>query len=101
MFFGCLLVCYKPLANLCAEVCGRAVRVNTSERFTAVLWPRSDTLLGLQPCNVSQLTFWLVVSWPATSTYVFPDPHAKQLSKIMQPFLTKVVEGGDVYNQGK
>ena len=33
--------------------------------------------------------------------HVFPDPHAKQLSKIMQPFLTKVVEGGDVYNQGK
>ena len=36
-----------------------------------------------------------------TPLHVFPDPHAKQLAKIMQPFLTKVVEGGDVYNQGK
>ena len=33
--------------------------------------------------------------------HVFPDPHSKQLATIMQPFLTKVVEGGDVYNQGK
>ena len=33
--------------------------------------------------------------------HVFPDPHSKQLATIMQPFLTKVVEGGDVYNRGK
>ena len=33
--------------------------------------------------------------------HVFPDPHSKRLATIMQPFLTKVVEGGDVYNQGK
>ena len=32
---------------------------------------------------------------------VFPDPHSKQTATIMRPFLTKVVEGGDVYNQGK
>ena len=28
-------------------------------------------------------------------------PHAKQLATIMRPFLTKVVEGGDVYNRGE
>ncbi len=33
--------------------------------------------------------------------HVFPDPHSKRLATIMQPFLTKVVEGGDVYNRGK
>ena len=32
---------------------------------------------------------------------VFPDPHSKQTATIMRPFLVKVVEGGDVYNQGK
>ena len=32
--------------------------------------------------------------------HVFPDPHSKRLATIMQPFLTKVVEGGDVYNKG-
>ena len=32
--------------------------------------------------------------------HVFPDPHSKRLATIMQPFLTKVVEGGDVYNRG-
>ena len=36
-----------------------------------------------------------------TPLHVFPDPHSKQLATIMRPFLTKVVEGGDVYNQGK
>ena len=36
-----------------------------------------------------------------TPLHVFPDPHAKRLATIMRPFLTKVVEGGDVYNQGK
>ena len=36
-----------------------------------------------------------------TPLHVFPDPHSKQLATIMQPFLTKVVEGRDVYNQGK
>ncbi len=36
-----------------------------------------------------------------TPLHVFPDLHSKQLATIMQPFLTKVVEGGDVYNQGK
>jgi hypothetical protein len=36
-----------------------------------------------------------------TRLHVFPDPHSKRLATIMQPFLTKVVEGGDVYNQGK
>ena len=35
-----------------------------------------------------------------TPLHVFPDPHSKQLATIMRPFLTKVVEGGDVYNQG-
>ena len=36
-----------------------------------------------------------------TPLHVFPDPHSKQLATIMQPFLTKVVEGGDVYNRGE
>ena len=36
-----------------------------------------------------------------TPLHVFPDPHSKQLATIMRPFLTKVVEGGDVYNRGK
>ena len=36
-----------------------------------------------------------------TRLHVFPDPHAKQLATIMRPFLTKVVEGGDVYNRGE
>ena len=36
-----------------------------------------------------------------TPLHVFPDPHSKRLATIMQPFLTKVVEGGDVYNRGK
>ena len=36
-----------------------------------------------------------------TLLHVFPDPHSKQLATIMQPFLTKVVEGGDVYNRGE
>ena len=40
-------------------------------------------------------THWLICA------QVFPDPHSKQLATIMRPFLTKVVEGGDVYNQGK
>ena len=35
-----------------------------------------------------------------TPLHVFPDPHSKRLATIMQPFLTKVVEGGDVYNRG-
>ena len=35
-----------------------------------------------------------------TPLHVFPDPHSKQLATIMRPFLTKVVEGGDVYNRG-
>ena len=36
-----------------------------------------------------------------TPLHVFPDPHSKQTATIMRPFLTKVVEGGDVYNRGK
>ena len=36
-----------------------------------------------------------------TPLHVFPDPHAKRLATIMRPFLTKVVEGGDVYNRGE
>ena len=36
-----------------------------------------------------------------TPLHVFPDPHSKQLATIMRPFLTRVGEGGDVYNQGK
>ena len=36
-----------------------------------------------------------------TPLHVFPDPHARQLATIMQPFLTKVVEGRDVYNRGE
>ena len=36
-----------------------------------------------------------------TRLHVFPDPHSKRLATIMRPFLTKVIEGGDVYNQGK
>ena len=36
-----------------------------------------------------------------TRLHVFPDPHSKQLATIMQPFLTKVGEGGDVYNRGE
>ena len=36
-----------------------------------------------------------------TPLHVFPDPHSKQLATIMRPFLTKVVEGGDVYNRGE
>ena len=36
-----------------------------------------------------------------TPLHVFPDPHSKQLATIMRPFLTKVVEGRDVYNRGE
>ena len=37
----------------------RSVRAPTGlSPFTTVLWTRSDTLLGLQPCNVSQLTLF-------------------------------------------
>ncbi len=38
---------------------------------------------------------------PRRPLHVFPDPHSKRLATIMQPFLTKVVEGGDVYNRGE
>ena len=61
--------------------------------------PERLRALAETPSAVAEEVVWALAD--GTRLHVFPDPHSKRLATIMQPFLTKVVEGGDVYNQGK
>ena len=75
-------------------------------RYAALPPPRKWCLISEGPSSTGTISPLAAPSprsvlVDGTPLHVFPDPHSKRLATIMRPFLTKVVEGGDVYNQGK